>query len=175
MLNLTDLSLEVRLLMIEEIESDCSREVNYVSKRLTEQGMKIFPELLAEAAKNYDASWLARELNQRSLIKTYETRRKPNGGLTKVKVPVTAAETLSEGEFNLYFIRSLCKYAIKNDIDMVEVYRAKQVSTPRSSSTQLLGSKFDPDELLQHIQSDGLHAVLPQGPNSGLSIKLAPA
>lgn len=171
MLNLTDLNLEVRLLMAEEIESDCSREVNYVSKRLTEEGKKKFPELLIQAANEHDSAWLASELNRLGLIKTHETRR-TRGGTSTVKVPITAAETLAEGEFNLYFVRALCKYAIEQGNSEVEVYRAKRVSVPRSSSTQLLGSRLDPQQLLKHIESEGLNAILPQGPNSGLSVRL---
>lgn len=42
-----------------------------------------------------------------------------------VKVPVTAPETLSEGEFNRFYARGLCRVAISLGIAAVQVYRAK--------------------------------------------------
>ncbi|MDP9470553.1 MAG: hypothetical protein M3Q71_07785 [Chloroflexota bacterium] len=57
----------------------------------------------------------------------------------------------------------------------VEVYRAKQVTSPRLESQRMLGKLVDPEELLNDLRAHpGTDTALglPSGPNSGLSIRL---
>jgi hypothetical protein len=50
-----------------------------------------------------------------------EERRNPRGGITIARVPITAADTLAEGEFNRFYARALCRYALLHGIDALEV------------------------------------------------------
>jgi hypothetical protein len=88
---------------------------------------------------------------------------------------VTAADTLSEGEFNRYYIRALCRRAIQDHIPFVVVYRAKPVVTPRPQSAEALETTLDPEVLLEDLRTHPGEASklgVPGGPNSGLSIHL---
>jgi hypothetical protein len=104
-----------------------------------------------------------------------EQKRTPSGGSTTAKVPVTAPDTLAEGEFNRFYIRGLCRHAIKEKISDLIIYRAKAVSSPRSESQAKIGTSINAEALLRDLQKhQGVDTALglPAGPNSGLSVKL---
>ena len=161
--------------MLNEVDSDISKETLYVSPRLNEQGAKNYPLLLKDAIQNYNDDWLANELRHRGYMSAFEQRRKPKGGFTTAQVPITAPDTLAEGEFNRFYARGLCLRAIEDKIPEVEVYRGKQVSQPRPESEAMIGKRISASALLEDIrQSPGVEPALdlPPGPNSGLSIRL---
>jgi hypothetical protein len=174
-LNLTNLDERTRSFMLKEIESDASSGKVYISPRLNVHGQQEYLRLLREAASNHDDSWLANQIRMNGLMKTEEERRKPKGGYTIAQVPVTAPDTLAEGEFNRFYIRGLCLRAIQDSVPELVVYRAKQVSNPRRESEALIGARIAPDRLLQDIRTHpGVDTALglPPGPNSGLSVHL---
>lgn len=166
---------EVRSRMLEELERDVARGQVYESPRLIQEGKEAWPSLLAEAVRHHSDQWLADELRGQHLIATQERRSKPSGGFTMASVPVTAPDTLAEGEFNRLYIRGVCLEAIARGNDQVEVYRAKYVENARSASVAKIGQKVSASILLEDIRtSTGVDTALglPPGPNSGLSIKL---
>jgi len=167
-MNFENLTEEVRQLMVDEIEMDISQEKLYPSPRLTSTGILQYPNLLT------DPNWLEGRLNMLGLIKAKEQRRSKNGNVSMVKVPHTAAQTLAEGEFNYYYVRGLCAYAIQNEIEALQVYRAKTVRNPRSSSMAKIGMLLPSNQLLADLRLNHLDAVLgiPAGPNSGLSVRI---
>lgn len=161
--------------MINEIDNDIANGKLYMSPRLSLAGQNDYPILLREAAEKHDDSWLAANLRQNGRLSATEPRRKPSGGTTMAKVPVTAPETLAEGEFNRFYIRGLCQRAIQEGIPQLIIYRAKQVSSPRADSEAKIGAKVDPQKLLDDLRiHQGIDTALglPNGPNSGLSVKL---
>lgn len=164
-----------RQLMLNEVDSDASKETLYISPRLNEQGAKDYPLLLRDAIQNHNDDWLANELRCRNYMNASEQRRKPKGGLTTVQVPITAPDTLAEGEFNRFYARGICIRAIEDGISEVEVYRGKQVNQPRPESEAMIGKRISANALLEDIrQSPGVEPALdlPPGPNSGLTIRL---
>ena len=174
-LRLVNLDERTRALMLEEIESDVTGGRLYISPRLNTRGQQEYPRLLREAVAGHDDSWLANQLRMNGLMKTQEERRKPKGGYTVAQVPVTAPDTLSEGEFNRFYIRGLCLRAIQDGIPELVVYRAKEVSSPRRESEALIGARLPAERLLQDIRTHpGVDTALglPPGPNSGLSVHL---
>jgi hypothetical protein len=52
-------------------------------------------------------------------------RRRRQGGFTLVTVPANAARTIAAEEFNRYYIRAVCRLALKWGISHLEVYRAR--------------------------------------------------
>ena len=91
------------------------------------------------------------------------------------KVPVNAADTLAEGEFNRFYLRGLCRRALENGEKELVIYRAKPVSQPRRESERKLGTTVDAEALLRDLREHlGVDSALglPPGPNSGLSAKL---
>jgi len=58
----------------------------------------------------------------------------------------------------------------------IEVYRARASTNPRPDSELLIGQNLDPEKLLMDLRENkGIDTSfgLPNGPNSGLSIKLS--
>lgn len=174
-LNLVNLDERTRQLMLDELNLDILNGQLYISPRLTAQGQQEYSELLREAITTHNDSWLATNLRERGLIRAEEQRRKPKGGYTIAKVPVTAPDTLAEGEFNRFYSRAVCRHAIENGIQYVEVYRAKHVENPRTESQAKIGARVDAQELLNDLRThQGVEPALglPPGPNSGLSVML---
>jgi hypothetical protein len=174
-LSLSNLDHETRRYMLEEIDRDNHNRTLYLSPRLSGVGLRDYPTLLSKAAESHDDAWLASELRSQSRLNTSEQRRKPKGGFTTVAVPITAADTLAEGEFNRFYIRGLCRLALDREISRLVVYRAKSVANPRPESIAKEGTDIDPRALLEDLRtSPGVDTALglPPGPNSGLSAKL---
>ena len=133
-------------------------------------------QLLRKAILEGNAQSLADEVRYKSILNTTEMRRTPSGRSSTARVPVTAAETLAEGEFNRFYVRAVCRRAIDDGASEVEVYRAKAVATPRSASQAMIGRKVNPRDLLEDVRTHpGVDTALglPPGPNSGLSIRLS--
>src|ERR1700730_13174639 len=117
-------------MMIREIESDAQNQTLYLSTRLSATGIADYLALLREAAEKYDDTWLATQLQLNSRLNLTEIRKKPTGGTTVVKMPITAAATLAEGEFNRFYTRGLCLRAIDTGINDLQIYRANDASNP---------------------------------------------
>lgn len=65
--------------------------------------------------------------------------------------------------------------SIEDGITSLEIYRAKLVSNPRAESQARIGSRIDPQALLDDLRTHpGVDTALklPAGLNSGLSVKL---
>lgn len=173
-LNYLNLDDETRKFMAKEIMLDKESDNFYRSNYLSPKGKLEWPELLAEAISHND-SWLESEIKNRGLLAQYHTRKTPSGGTTQAKVPVTAAQTLAEGEFNRIYARGLCARAVSEGCVAVEAYRARTSLNPRPESEIIIGKKFIPQDILQDLRSNiGVDSALgvPPGPNSGISIKM---
>jgi len=99
---------ECRQFMLEELNKDATAGTLYISPRLNEIGLENWKIILEEAIRNHDDVWLENKLRAENYMKDQEQRRKPTGGFTIAKVPVTAPEMLAEGEFNRFYARGLC-------------------------------------------------------------------
>ncbi len=174
-LNLVNLDDKTRPLMVREIDHDIASGKLYLSPRLNSSGVNQYPVLLKEATERHDDSWLAQEIRVRRLMKAEELRRTPSGKTTTAKVPVTAPDTLAEGEFNRFYCRSVCLRAMSEGKTQVRVYRAKHVDNPRPESEAKIGVLVDAQKLLNDLRANpGVEPALgiPPGPNSGLSVQL---
>jgi hypothetical protein len=175
-LNLADLDAQTRSLMLEEMDRDAKAQQLYVSPRLSATGARDYPHLLIAAARDHDDAWLAAEIRKLGRLNPTEQRKARSGfGTTTAKVPITAADTLAEGEFNRFYMRGVCRRAIAVGQANVTIYRAKQVANPRADSVQKEGQPMSAQALLDDLRVRiGIDTVLglPPGPNSGLSVKL---
>jgi hypothetical protein len=179
MLNLENIGTNrVRAFMLEEVERDIANGTLYASKYFNGTGNARYPELLREAVRGYDDGWLAASLRQSRCMNATAMRRKPTGGFTEVKVPITAQDTFAEGEFNRFYARGLCRLAIEQGVQALYIYRAKPVAVPRPESQAKIGTSVDANALLEDLRThQGVDTALglPPGPNSGLSVRLAVA
>jgi len=175
MLDLKNLDERTRQLMLSEVDFDAEHNQLFISPVLSNQGQRDYLALLRTAIESGNAESLSESLRLRRRLQRTTPRRKPSGGYTIGSTPVTAADTLAEGEFNRYYIRALCRRAIQDQIPFVIVYRAKPVVNPRPQSAEALETTLDPKELLEDLRAHTGEATslgVPGGPNSGLSVHL---
>ncbi|WP_193608643.1 hypothetical protein [Nocardioides lijunqiniae] len=165
----------VREWMIRELDEDLDRGAVYRSKYQTAYGQQSWPYLLREALIAGTDDTLVHALEDPSFWLTEYEKRRPSGGTTFARVPVTAAETLAQGEFSRYYLRAVCAVAQEQDREVV-VVRLREVARPRTGSEQKIGIRLDPlvllDDLRQNIGIDTLLGI-PAGPNSGLGVEIA--
>ena len=159
---------EIRLLMQDELVTDISKGQLYKSSRFNSRGLKKWEEFLSEAIADYDEDWLTAKLKAQNVFKEFENRQ-----TGKARVPINAAETLSQTEFNRFYMRAVCRNAIEKK-EQIIVYRAKQSASTRSDSDSKIGMVFDPDSLLSDLRANKNVELLLgiARPNSGLSIKI---
>lgn len=172
-LDYLSLDQDTRASMATEVGLDNSNTSLYVSPRLNPQGVLEWPELLLAAVNSGTDDTLATEIISRGLLKTHEESQR-NGTPYIKKVPVTAATTLAEGEFNRFYLRGVAVRGLVESRE-IEIYRGRESSNPRAESQALVGKRLSAGELLDdlrsHIGVDGA-LKLPPGPNSGLTGKL---
>ena len=175
-LQLANLDELTRTLMVEELEIDVANGDLYSSLRLNHRGHAEYEQLLRTAFLEGNDEILADEIRSRGLLNASEQRLKPSGGFSTVKVPVSAPETLAEGEFNRFYVRALCRRVIDDGASELEIYRAKAVANPRSASEAMIGQRIDAAALLDDLRTHpGVDTSfgLPAGPNSGLSVRIS--
>lgn len=170
-----DLDQKTRVFLLRELELDLSAGTLYWSPHLNERGKQNSVELLKSALEHHEDAWLADQLRSRGYLKDFKQHKTPSGATRPRRVPVTAPDTLGEGEFNRYYIRGFCARVIKEGQDpVVEVYRGKDVLQPRPESEALLGKRLSAMSLLEDLRTSiGVDTALgvPSGPNSGLTVR----
>ena len=164
-----------RRFMVQEIDMDVASGKVYISSFLNAEGCVRWPDLLRDAARSGTDDELANRIRSDRCLNYQYQRRKPNGGSTMAAVPVTAHQTMGEGEFGRYYARGLCRRAIEEGIQQLEVYRAKAVMEPRPASEAKIGLRVDPATILADLrETQGVEPALglPPGPNSGLTLRI---
>jgi hypothetical protein len=174
-----DLDDITRRYMLEEIDMDIRADTIYRSPWLSQTGQGRWPDMLRASAVNGTDASLADQIRNSGLINRTAQRKAPKGyGTVTYNVPITAPETMAEGEFNRYYARGLCRRAIDSGLSRLEVYRAKAVLNPRAESEEKIGLLVDPTAILTDLRvSQGVETALgiPPGPNSGISLRIRKA
>lgn len=163
----------IRALMLEEFEMDLKGGNLYLSPRLKSDSKETYVKLLRDSILTGNDESLATTILKTNCLES-TMMRNTRGRTSLAKMPVNAHIILSEGEFNRFYIRGLCRKAISDDLQ-VEVYRAKQARNPRPESQERIGKLLNSYELLEDLRKNvGVDTALgvPSGPNSGLSIRL---
>lgn len=140
-----DLTPDVRECMLREIEQDIVDSVLVPSTRFTDAGRIGYPPLLRSAATNYNEAWLAERL-----IGSFNATE-VSAGKTKA-VPRNAHTLFAQCEFNRFYCRGLCCYAIGNPVNRIRIYRARQSSKPRPQSEAKIGRMLDPNIVLKDLR-----------------------
>jgi hypothetical protein len=162
-----NLTAEVRQHMLAEIDQDIADDVLVKSTRFTDDGVTGYPELLSRAAREHEEAWLAE-----SLLGSFNTTELSAG--KEKSVPRNAHTVFAQGEFNRFYCRAICVYALANPNYSIRIYRARQSSNPRPESEAKLGKILDAATVLQDLRTR-LATDVEFGPNeinSGLSLEL---
>ena len=164
-----------RRFMIDEIDIDVRSGTIYLSSYLNSRGCEAWPRILREAAEQGTDDTLAQAIRNDQCLKNTTERKKPKGGFTTVQVPVTAAETMAEAEFNRFYTRGLCRRALEEGVSELEAYRAKPVREPRPETERKIGGRFNADAVLADLRKEPKDQNATLGfalPNSGLALRL---
>jgi hypothetical protein len=115
----------------------------------------------------YNEGWLAERL-----IGSFNATELSAG---KVRpVPRNAHTLVAQCEFNRFYCRAICLFALANPNYSIRVYRARQSKRPRPDSEAKLGKTLDATTVLKDLR-DHLATDVEFGPNdinSGLSLEL---
>ena len=162
-----------RRLALAELDGDLESGAFHASERLRPTAIAEYQRLLREAILYYDDRWL--EERASDLLVDFEMRRTPSGGQTTAKLPDMADRMLAEGDFNRYYMRGVCRRAIEEHRQVVEVYRARVSIEPRRDSAELEGHRLPARDVLEYLRgarTDEPTVTALGRPNSGLSLRL---
>jgi hypothetical protein len=181
MFNFIDLDDKTRTFMLAAID-DADRIGNiYYSTRFNDAGRREWLSLLKQAAQEHDEQWLANQVENTHLLRELEGGRSPQGSYLVKHIPQeAAAQTLAEGQFNRFYMLGLCRRAKAQGISHLEVYRARETSSPRPESEAMIGKLIPVDQAedqlrdtkaslkspLLHVRS-GISLKIPTRPTSG--------
>jgi len=167
--NFLNLNQNVRSFMLSEINNDIEMDNFYISERLNDTGKENYAAFLIDSATNSDEEAFEALLDIETHFNPTSLRLgKP------VKTPSNASSLLCQSEFNRYYIRAICAYAIANNINEVEIYRARESSWSRPESEAKIGKKISAQDLLDDLRSSiGAEPKLMPEVNSGLSVKIS--
>ena len=172
-LKLEKLDARTRQFMDEEFTMDRDTQKLYFSPRLNERGEKVYKNLLENAILYGNDITLAKELIVEDAMKVKEKRMLPVGGIFIADVPKNANKMLAEGEFNRYYIRAMCRRAIDQGINKLQIYNANPERETPAEYKQLIGKNLDPKELLddlrRHTYVDGKFGI--PVPQTGLTVR----
>ena len=142
MMNLVNLTEDVRAKMLDEVNADIASGEIYMCPRFNENGRRLYHDLLRQAVQAHNDEWLAEQLRALRCFNATELRQRKTGTIT-AKVPHTAPETLAEGEFNCFYLRGLCLVAIDRSIPSLVIYRARISENPRHESEMMVGKTIN--------------------------------
>jgi hypothetical protein len=207
---LFDLDDTTRKWMMEEYRHDLDKGALFVSPLLSDRGRREYPDLLKEAIGRHDEAWLASalgsgdrmNLTQKSVHQGSGEHHKlafraghsnPKAGIpaddAAQEVPTSTPQVLAEGVFNRYYARGLCRRAIDEGVDALEIYRYSRAAGVHFTDQSLGepsepgidrtgGTTVDPKELLARLRNtpeEEMDTGVPGEPNSGLSVRLPEA
>jgi len=162
-----DLDEEVRGRMLAEFEADVEDGLVYFSSVVDRSRSAEYMDAHRQAFLSGNPETFATKLAASDMFLPTQS----NGHRVNV---TSASQRLAGGQFNAYFIRALAAKAIDLGFGL-EVYRARESSSRRSSSDALIGTSLSPEDLLQDLRAQstdpGGFSVLPEV-SSGLSVKL---
>ncbi|WP_312399747.1 hypothetical protein [Sphingobacterium sp.] len=167
--NFLNLDQNVRSIMLSEINTDIETDNLYFSDRLNDTGKENYTNFLIDSVKNSDEEEFEMLLDFATHFNPTSLRQ---GKI--VKTPSNASTILCQSEFNRYYIRAVCVHAMANDINEVEIYRARESSWSRPGSEAKIGNKISAQDLLDDLRSSvGVEPKLMPEVNSGLSVKIS--
>ena len=142
---------EIRKLMHEELDLDiASNNQFYLSPHLTSTGQKLWHISLWHATNRGTEKTLYLCIKNRIQHPTLFA----NKNTSKV-----IARTLADDEFNRFYMRAVCRFAIQNGHQELLIYRCRQGGYFSQASYALLGRKLPPQPCLVDLRIAPHHRV----------------
>lgn len=165
-----NLDADTRRFMLEELSHDRGGAGLYRSPRLSPAGWASYPGALEDAFAGGSDGTLTAALGSPGVLNELEEYAKGTR-----KVASNAAQLLSEGQFNWYYMRAVCARVLAEGGTEVEIYRGRESGWHRPESDALIGQRLDAGALLEDLRAN-VHTpdevtVLPDV-NSGLTVKI---
>ena len=173
-LDLANLDSCTRRFMLAELDSDVATGTLYRSPQLSEQGQQQYYALLRAAVTSGTEVSFAEALHRRQAVlppDRWQHAREvgPEEALT------AATARLAEREFHRFYIRGLCRRALDQGLQTLEIYRAKPTEPRRTLSDDMVGIRVTASSLLEDLSGEFRswppHG-LPQCRDPGLSVRL---
>jgi hypothetical protein len=173
-LDLANLDSCTRRFMLAELDSDVATGTLYRSPQLSEQGQQQYYALLRAAVTSGTEESFAEALRRRQAVlppDRWQHAREvgPEEALTAATV------RLAEREFHRFYIRGLCRRALDQGVQTLEIYRAKPAEPRRTLSDDMVGIRVTASSLLEDLSGEFRswppHG-LPQCRDPGLSVRL---
>lgn len=164
----------VRPFMLDEFRLDATADDLYVGLQLSDEGVRVWPEMLEMAIAHHDSQWLGDALRDSRYWVSHYIQNRATGPV-RSSVPVNAPDRIAEGEFGRFYIRGVCREALATG-QRVVVTRLRASSRPRPESEALIGSYVDAETLLLDLRGNkgtDTYSGIPGGPNSGLGVMLS--
>jgi hypothetical protein len=139
-----DLNNEIRVLMVAEIEMDIRDDVLVPSKLFNDHGHSKYPHLILRAAQAFDERWLAG-----NLVGAFHECHPGTGRRVRSDQHVF----FSQCEFNRFYVRAVCQFAIERPEFRARVYRARASENPRPESEALIGTFVVPEDVLRDLRT----------------------
>lgn len=167
-----DLTETVRVFMAQEVEHD--GDDLYAGKFFNDAGVAAWKTLLLEACVSGTDASLAAAIRSKPYLRAQYERRTKNG-ISMVKVPYNAHETIADNNFSRFYLRGLCRHAIEIGVPHLVGYRAKRVDNPRPGSNEKIGAIFPVTDMLADLRatmSTSPALGMPPGVGSGILARL---
>jgi hypothetical protein len=173
-LDLANLDSCTRRFMLAELESDLATGTLYRSPQLSEQGQLQYYHLLrAAVTSGTEASFAEALYSLHAVLPPGRWQHAREIGPEEALAAATAR--LAEREFHRFYIRGLCRRALEQGVQTLEIYRAKPAESGRAPSDAMVGIRVTASSLLEDLSgvfnSWPPHG-LPQCRDPGLSVRL---
>jgi hypothetical protein len=168
--NFLDLNEEIRSLMKEEVAFDLDNGILSKSTRFNDKGNIEYSDILLKNIENGDEETMSFQLV--GLFKAKEISHDKKGNKIEKDIPSDANKNFANTEFNRFYMRALCVFALKNNKSL-EIYRAKDSLSHRLESDNSLNTKIENvQETLMMLRDNKEYYNFIAKPNSGLSLKI---
>ncbi|MGA7615367.1 MAG: hypothetical protein WBX15_09310 [Thermoanaerobaculia bacterium] len=134
-----------RQLMLLEFTADASVRALYFSPRLSVRGRIRYAVQMGTAIRNGTPDQLMVELNAPGILEESATSRRSRRS--------SAAARIAEEEFNRYYMRAVCRRALEEGIEAVEVSRSIHARIGRRRIEPVIGKLLPARSLLAELRS----------------------
>jgi hypothetical protein len=152
-LNLENLSTDIRNFMDEELQYDIDNQNLSISSRLNKHGKSNYVSMMKKAIKRGSDGTLANDILVNHFLRDVEEIRSGDHAVVS-KIPGNANILIAETEFNKYYVRALCRKAIKDERIKLEIYIAKEVLIEKSSIEKMLRNEVFPYSLIKKLRDN---------------------